>query len=223
MNFAIETTTRIEDPANLIASSILNQLKLGKKVLFFATGGSSIAVASRVAEIIKDESLPNLTVMMTDERYGEVGHNDSNWAQLIKKGFALSEAKLLPILDGNDIDTTTEEFKINLERELKNAEYKIASFGVGADGHTAGILPGTIAVHSTDLACHYDTPAFFRITITPMVIERLDQAVVWMQGENKWPVVENLSQEIDIEKQPVQILKKIPLLTIFTDYKKNFS
>lgn len=221
MNLNIKTTIKIEDPAELIASSILNQLKLSKKVLFFATGGSSIAVASRVADLLRADSLENLTVMMTDERYGEVDHADSNWFQLIQKGFVLPGAKLIPILTGEGIEKTTENFILNLEEELKNAEYKIASFGVGADGHTAGILPGTVAVHSLDLACHYDTPTFSRVTITPMVIEKLDEAVVWMQGENKWPVVENLSEVIEIEKQPVQVLKKVPLLTIFTDYKKN--
>jgi 6-phosphogluconolactonase/glucosamine-6-phosphate isomerase/deaminase len=219
MNLNIKTTTNIEDPANAIASSILKQLSLNKKVLFFATGGSSIAVASKVSEILKDHDLHNLTVMMTDERYGEVGHKDSNWFQLIQKGFVLPNAKLIPILTGDSPEVTTEKFTENLHRELDNAEYKIASFGVGADGHTAGILPGTIAVHSNDLACHYDTQAFSRITITPLVIEKLDEAVVWMQGENKWPVVKNLEEETDIEKQPVQILKKVPLLTIFTDYK----
>lgn len=216
----IKTTTKVEDAAGFIASSILKQLKLDKKVLFFATGGSSIAVASCVADIIKSYPLENLTVMMTDERYGEVDHKDSNWAKLIAKGFDLPNAKLIPILDGSDIGSTTEKFIVNLKKELQNAEYKIASFGVGADGHTAGILPGTIAVQSDALACHYDTPEFSRITITPVAIENLDEAVVWMQGENKWPVIKNLENKIDMMKQPVQILKKVPLLTIFTDYEK---
>jgi len=32
-------------------------------------------------------------------------------------------------------------------------------------------------------------------------------------------VLENLQEDVDIIKQPAQILKKVPLLTIFTDYK----
>jgi 6-phosphogluconolactonase/glucosamine-6-phosphate isomerase/deaminase len=70
------------------------------------------------------------------------------------------------------------------------------------------------------LVCGYDTPTFSRITITPKAIEKLDEAVVWMQGENKWNVLKDLEKDIDIKKQPAQILKKVPLLTIFTDYKK---
>jgi 6-phosphogluconolactonase/glucosamine-6-phosphate isomerase/deaminase len=81
-------------------------------------------------------------------------------------------------------------------------------------------LPGSIAVNSKDLACHYDTPAFSRITITPNIIKKLDEVVVWVQGEGKWPVLKDLEKEVDIIKQPAQILKKVPLLTIFADYSK---
>ena len=92
-------------------------------------------------------------------------------------------------------------------------------FGIGADGHTAGILPESKAVMSQDMAFGYDTPTFSRITITPKVIERLDEVVVWVQGEEKWKVVKDLmSEDINITKQPAQILKKVPLLTIFSDF-----
>ena len=71
---------------------------------------------------------------------------------------------------------------------------------------------------------------FSRITITPFAIKKLDEAVIWAQGEEKWEVIKNLKNDIparphegsgaggDITKQPAQILKKVPLLTIFTDY-----
>lgn len=159
--------------------------------------------------------------MMTDERYGPLGHKDSNWQQLIEKGFNLPQALLVPILTGEDRATTTLKFNEVLNREFMRVEYKIGLFGVGADGHTAGILPESGAVSSEDLAFGYDTPTFSRITITPKVIEKLDEAVVFMQGEEKWEVVKDLLEKnIEITKQPAQILKKVPLLTIFTDYLK---
>jgi len=223
MNFTIKATTKIEEPADFIVLSILNQLKLGKQVLFFVTGGSSIAVGVKVSEILRESPLQNLiqnlTIMLTDERYGPLDHPDSNWYQLIQKGFNLPLAKIIPILTGDSRDITTEKFKENLEREFKKADYKIGLFGVGADGHTSGILPESNAVNSKDLAYDYDTPTFSRITITPQAIEKLDEAVAWIQGENKWGVIENLKEkDIDLVKQPAQILKKVPLLTIFTDY-----
>ena len=109
-----------------------------------------------------------------------------------------------------------------LEQEFKRAKYKIGLFGIGKDGHTAGILPNSVAIECKDLVCGYDTLVFSRITITPNAIKQLDEAVVFAQGEEKWSVLENLINEnIDIMKQPTQVLKKVPLLTIFSDYKSS--
>ena len=226
MGFSIKTTTKVEDAADFIVSSILSQLKIGKQVLFFVTGGSSIAVGAKVAELLRNDGEQNLTknitIMMTDERYGPLDHKDSNWHQLMQKGFSLPGAKLLPILDGGDRASTTLKFNKNLQQELmtaKEPKYKIGLFGIGADGHTSGILPESEATNSQDLACNYDTPTFSRITTTPKAIEKLDEVVAWVQGENKWWVVKDLlEKDIPIIKQPAQILKKVPLLTIFSDY-----
>jgi 6-phosphogluconolactonase/glucosamine-6-phosphate isomerase/deaminase len=226
MKIELKTTTSIEEAGSFIASSILKQLKLGKQVLFFVTGGSSIAVGAKVSEFLRNNGeqdlIKNFTIMMTDERYGPLDHKDSNWYQLMQKGFSLPDAKLIPILDGGDRVSTTLKFNTNLSQELiddKEARYKIGLFGIGADGHTSGILPESGAVDSPDLAYGYDTLTFSRITITPKVIEQLDEAVVWVQGEEKWGVVKDLLEKnIEIIKQPAQILKKVLKLTIFTDY-----
>lgn len=221
MSFSIQTTTEPEDAANFIASAVLNKLKAGKRVLLFLTGGSSIAVGLKVAEFLQKYPHQNLTITLTDERYGPADHFNSNFFQLKEKGFALPEAKILPILFDEDRNITTEKFDKVLETELKSAEYKIGLFGVGVDGHTAGILPESPATSAPGFAFSYETPIFSRITITPKVVESLDEAVVFMQGKEKWSVVQDLLEKnIDLNKQPAQILKKVPLLTIFTDYKK---
>ena len=100
---------------------------------------------------------------------------------------------------------------------MDNADYKIWNFGIGIDGHTAGILPHTEAVNSSELVCAYNTPLFDRVTITPKVIKELDEAIVFAMGENKWPILEKLEKEFPLEEDPSQILKQVKLLTIFTD------
>ena len=222
MSLIIKTTTRPEDAANFIVSSVLNKLELGKRVLFFVAGGSSISVGVKVAEILRgypDKKLiENLTITLTDERYGPIDHFNSNYFQLMEKGFSLPQAKIIPILKDDDFNVTIKKFEDTLNEEFKIAEYKIGLFGVGSDGHTAGILPESNAVNSKDLAFGYNTLTFSRITMTPKAIEKLDEAVVWAQGKDKWGVLEDLAgAEEEILKQPAQILKKVPLLTIFSD------
>ena len=48
----------------------------------------------------------------------------------------------------------------------------------------------------------------------------LDEIILYAVGESKWKILEKLEMDLPIEDMPSQVLKKVPLLTIFTDYKK---
>ncbi len=223
MNLNIRTTTDIENAADFVASSVFSHLEAGKKVLLFLTGGSSVAVGVKISDILRDKAdkdlLQNLIVTLTDERYGPTDHFNSNFFQLTEQGFSLPQAKIIPILIDDDRNITTEKFNMALNEEFIRAEYKIGLFGIGVDGHTAGILPETSAVDAKDLAFGYDTATFSRITMTFNAIKKLDEVIVWAQGKDKWKILEELQTDIAIEKQPAQILKKVSLLTIFSDMK----
>ncbi|MCE9548917.1 6-phosphogluconolactonase [Candidatus Nomurabacteria bacterium] len=220
MNLDIQTVTEVNTPANFIARHILEELNAGKKVLWFMTGGSSMTLGIEVAKIISQHPHKNLTVTLTDERYGPINHINSNWYQMILNGFNLPEATLIPVLLGLDRTLTAQKWNAILEQEFKNTDYKIGLFGVGKDGHVAGILPQSGAVNSQNLVFDYITETFERITITPKAISQLNEAVVFTQGRDKWQVIEDLKNEISLPLQPAQILKKVPLLKIFSDYNK---
>ena len=53
-----------------------------------------------VAKKIKEKLSDNLVVALVDERYGPVGHPDSNWFKLEIAGFKIKGAKMIPILIG---------------------------------------------------------------------------------------------------------------------------
>jgi len=223
MGMTFRTTTDLDEVAIFIASSVVKQLEAGKKVLLFLTGGSSVVVGVKIADILRESKdtnlLANLTVTLTDERYGPIDHFNSNFFQLTEQGFSLPQAKIIPILVDEDRNITVEKFNANLNEEFIRAEYKIGLFGVGVDGHTSGILPETSAVNAKDLAFGYDTATFSRITITFNAIEKLDEVVVSAQGKDKWKVLEELKTDIELTRQPAQILKRVPVLTIFSDMK----
>lgn len=204
---------------NYLTNVIKEKLAAGKKVFWLVPGGTGIILSTDISRLLKDLPLQNLTVSLGDERYGKVDHPDSNWHQLEKAGFDLPGATLKPVLIDKDIEATTENFALNLEDELKEADYAIGFFGIGADGHTVGILPGSPAVNSDKLAVFYKGSDYTRITLTPRAISMLDEIVVNMTGENKWPVIDKLTEDISYDKQPAQSLKQVPKLTIFNDHK----
>ena len=221
MNLNIIDTKDIEEISNFVASSINRELEKGHKVLWFATGGSSIKIESKIIEKINKNYKEQLVVTLTDERFGVLDHADSNWFQLKESGFDMSSIKVLPFLNGKSYRETIEELREKIKIELDKADYKIGMFGLGIDGHIAGILPRSDAVNSSELICAYDTPQYDRITITPSVISKLDEAVLCALGDTKWPMVEKFEQDFPIDEIPSQILKRVPLLTIFSDYTKH--
>ncbi|MEI7688649.1 MAG: 6-phosphogluconolactonase [Candidatus Nomurabacteria bacterium] len=220
MDLNINITKNIEDISQFVADSINLNLENKKNVLWLVSGGSAVLLEVLIAKKVKNNNINRLSITLVDERYGQVDHIDSNWLKLKDAGFSVEGAKIIPFLSGEDIKKTVVDIKDILKDELDKADYKIGIFGIGIDGHTAGILPNTKAVTEDDLICAYDTEIYRRITITPRVIKSLDEAIVYSMGKSKWPIIEKLKKDISITEMPAQILKKVPKLTIFTDYSR---
>jgi 6-phosphogluconolactonase/glucosamine-6-phosphate isomerase/deaminase len=212
-------TTSPEPVAEYIAGKIRERLASGKRVLWLVPGGSAIAVAVLASRKLAGAPLANLAVTLTDERYGPVGHADSNMVQLEAAGFSLPRARMLPVLAGEDLSSTTDAFDKLLHEEIDAADYVIGLFGIGADGHTAGMLPHTAAVASARYAEGYASEKFTRVTMTARAIALVDEAVVYALGEAKWPVIEALERSVALARQPAQALKQTTTLAIFNDLK----
>lgn len=204
--------------ADYIATVIKQHLEADKSVLWLVPGGSSIQVALMVDQLLKHIDLSRLNVTLTDERYGPIGHSDSNWKQLQDGGFRLSGATKIPVLRGVSMDETIHKYGEVIRSTIAAVDYSIGFFGIGPDGHTAGILPGSPAESAQTSIYGYQAEKFTRITITKSIIASLDEAVVYAVGENKWPIIEALSGTMERADWPAMSLKKAGKLTLFTDY-----
>jgi 6-phosphogluconolactonase/glucosamine-6-phosphate isomerase/deaminase len=201
-----------------LAETLTRHVAAGERVLWLVAGGSAIGVAADVARRLSGQPLESLTVSLTDERPGPVGHPDSNWRGLTEAGFALPGAHLMPVLTGADTAADTAAFGRFLAKQLEAADFRLGLFGIGPDGHTAG-LPAQNAAPSTDLAAYYEAGPFHRISSTPAAIGRLDEAVAYVMGENKHTQLDRLQSDLPSAEQSAQALKLVPKLTIFNDYK----
>ncbi len=207
-------------------SRIAGALLSGKKVLWLICGGSNLPAAVRTMEILRkdvsDEYIENLTVGQTDERYGQPGHRDSNWSQMIEMGFNMRKAKSLPILIGKSLDTTVAEYatKINeLFKEYKRSDNPtIAHFGIGADSHIAGVFPNSVALNADDMVVGYDSGKYIRVTLTPRAIRMIDVSYTFAFGAEKHRAMQNLkNNNTDFSVEPCQLLKDIPESYVYSD------
>ena len=212
----------IKDPspaeaANYLADAINTNLNSNLKVLWLVSGGSAVAVAVEAYKLIDKNHLQNLTISQIDERFGAPGHKDSNWQQLLNAGFLATGLRCLPFLAGKDFDQTAKDAEILMEKELAAAEYKVGLFGVGPDGHTAGILPLSAAVDSQQLVSAYIASDFERLTITSRAIALLDLAVAYATGDAKREQLQKLQRNLSVREQPAQSLKLAKQTVIFND------
>lgn len=207
--------------AERIARSITNQLSTGDRVLWFLSGGSGINVAVAAAHLLSEVDLSNLSVTLTDERYGPIGHPDENWQQLLDSGLMLGRATLYRPLTGDDRTTTTEKFSDWIMEQGTTADFTIGLFGIGSDGHTAGIKPHSAAAKSGAWAESYIGDDFERITITPFTISQIDEVVIQASGLDKTATLQRLMTDtVDVSNQPAQILKTVTKCMLYTDNKE---
>jgi 6-phosphogluconolactonase/glucosamine-6-phosphate isomerase/deaminase len=202
-----------------LVTTITTQLRLGREVLWFMTGGSNIAIDIAVLDRLDENLTEHLTVTLTDERYGDYGHQDSNWQQLLDGGMQIKKAHAFSVLQTNNpsLGDTVALYEENLQQALTKVDTVIGFYGLGSDGHIAGILPGTPAVSASGLAIGYETEQFTRITTTFQTIRRNDIAFMYASGDSKQQPLHDLASKLPLAEQPAQILKELPAAYIYND------
>lgn len=197
-------------------------LRSGNKALWLLSGGSAIASEAAILKSLQNaEEARNLTIMLMDERYGAVGHENSNWEQLKQAGCDFTSFDAIPVLDGQlkSMDQTAREYTEKLKSALNKVDIVIGLFGIGPDGHTAGILPDSPATNEIEatVIC-YSTPQFDRITLTRAAFKRVNVGYVFAYGDAKAPALEALrSGQKTFRELPSLLLEEIPEVYVYND------
>lgn len=218
MRFILEPN--IDKGLEDLSRRLVQELKENKNVLWLVSGGSNIESAVLVMATIPEELHMQLTIMPVDERYGDVGHNDSNYQQLLTAGFKVGDAIFLSVLEsGLSLDETTDRFKAIAGQAFEEADTVIALLGIGADGHIAGILPNSPASYEDrKYVVGYDGEDYSRLTLTFPALRRISAAYIYAYGESKEPALTQLkSEQLALEEQPAQILRAIPEAYVYND------
>ncbi len=209
---------------NIAVAPLVSQLKSSLFVaptLWIISGGSNIPLSVEAMNRIDYDLSANLTVALADERYGPYGHPDSNWTQLKTAGFDPKRAQIIEVLtsDNPSLENTVQNYANAISQAFYENEHRVGQFGMGADGHIAGILPGSPASHETsDLVVGYQSDPFTRITLTFEAIKQLNVAFLIAGGNTKHDqLVKLTSQDAPLSEQPAQIIKQITEAYVYND------
>lgn len=230
----VTTVTKVSDD---LSERILARLKKNLPVLFLVSGGSTVNIAIEVCRAVligypgNKETLKWLfTISQIDERFGPAGHQDSNWRLLLNHGFQPHLYSVLPILrektaSREAFDAAVSRFNFFLNDAAQKRQHGnlfiTGLFGIGQDGHTAGILPETPAssmeLNGGRLAVGYKSVLFTRITVAPAFFQYIDYAAVFVSGAEKQQILESLQNDRAVTEQPAQLLKQTAETVIYTD------
>lgn len=202
-----------------LSARLNKELSEGKKVLWLLSGGSNIPASVEIMSSLPGELTGNLTIMLNDERFGRVGHPDSNWEQLFQTGFDPKQAHMLPVLQIDmNLEQTIEHYAQQAEQAFGGSDIVISQIGMGADGHIIGILPGSpAAAEETAWAAGYDSPPYIRLTLTFPAMRQINVGYVMAFGDAKRQAVQDLKQDLPLNQQPAQILKQLPEVYFYSD------
>ncbi len=203
-----------------LAERISSALAEDKRVLWLICGGSNIPIAVEAMKQIRAAKAPleNFTIAQTDERYGPVGHPDSNWKQMQDDGFDFSSVRTIPILMGAPLGKTVADYEQAIAPALEGQDLIVGQFGMGEDGHIAGIQPHTPAVSETRLVSGYQGTPFIRVTLTFPALKKIHVAYAFVYGASKRAPAERLKDEdIPLDEEPAQILKQLPEAYFYSD------
>ncbi len=208
--------------AKVLAERIILELNEQKKVLWLIAGGSNLPIATATMDLIRveqnDENLERLAVTLTDERYGKEGHKDSNFKQLLDEGFNTTGVQIVPILVKDlSVNQTVDLWGKKVTELISWADVVIAQFGMGTDGHIAGVVPHSVGVTSTAPAVAFTDPKFTRISLPLPMLKIVNVAHAFVFGASKHEAIHNLKKELTLAEEPAQILKQIEEAHLYSD------
>jgi 6-phosphogluconolactonase/glucosamine-6-phosphate isomerase/deaminase len=212
-------------------SELLEQAQ-GKNILLMLSGGSSLAVYDAIMpQWLSD----HVTLVMTDDRFSrEMNINNTHLLQATDFYNEAINADAYFISTEVWNERTPEELAKRFEYGLRQWREEfpdgvvIAVFGMGEDGHVAGMIPdrdqtfADLFQNPGKWVTGYSTPNnehHERVTITmPFIIKYVDHAVAYISGEKKRAALDRLlAEKGSLAETPVRVLRELKDAEVFTD------
>jgi 6-phosphogluconolactonase/glucosamine-6-phosphate isomerase/deaminase len=216
-----------------VAGKALSELLLeheAKPILLMLSAGSALSILDFVPV---SGFAPHLTITVLDERYS-TDKKVNNFAQLEATNFYNTALRAgvnfisTIVQEGESLDGLRLRFETALRtwKEKYKEGVVIATMGIGADGHTAGIFSGGYGVDFDGEAwvAGYSVPSTVheytdRVTVTKTFLrQEVTSAVVFAVGEEKKPHIQKiLDGTCVLENLPSCVIREMREVKLVTD------
>lgn len=201
----IRTFQSADEVAKEAASYIADRIRehLAKKDFFTM----AISGGRTPWEMIKELATYDLPwekvfLFQVDERIAPDGHPDRNLTQLFK---SIENSKLPTRLNifpmhviAEDLDQACEGYADTIRKITETGKLDLVHLGIGADGHTASLIPGDEVLEVQDKGVALTSHPYQgrnRMTLTYPLINQAEKILWIVTGEEKAEMLERLLQQ----------------------------
>lgn len=223
---------RCNTPSETVGKAVSDALRRhsDKQILLLLSGGSALSMLEYVDRGVLG---PHVTITTLDERFSS-DPAINNFAQIEVTDFYADACRcgVQAIVTRVEATDSLEESGKCFEKSLREWRMKnpdgviLTTMGVGEDGHTAGIFPGT---HDVDFSSDawvvsYVVPKTVnshqeRITVSYTFLRtQVAEVFLYATGKKKQIVIEKIENFCSVEQMPVCIVNQLPAVTFITDF-----
>ena len=175
-----------KEAAALIASQCRDEIGARSRAVLAVSGGRT-PWQMLEALIKEDISWPQMHVVQVDERIAPAGDPDRNLTQLqsilVARGPLPPDQLYAMPVEETDLDQAAQAYCQTLERLAGTpAVLDVVHLGLGADGHTASLVPGDRVLEVTDADVAVTAKPYQgrrRVTLTYPILSRA-RSIVWL-------------------------------------------
>ena len=183
---------------------------LQQKDLFFValSGGSTPkALFSLLSNppYVSQIDWQKIILFWSDERSVAPDHIDSNYKMAMDAGFGslgIPSSHIHRMVGEKNIEKEAKSYEELIQKVVPHQQFDYLMLGMGEDGHTASLFPGTKGLTETNrlvIANHVPQKNTYRMTLTYRCINAAKQIVLYVLGSNK----SSLIREIYTHQEPV--------------------
>lgn len=194
-----------EDLAQSAADSLVQRVRSGARIIGLSGGSSPRRMYEILGTHFREElGASDLVWVLEDERCVPPEHEESN-SRMVKqalfaKGMAGNHRFVRFRTELEEPPIIAREFERDWHHN-RIAGLDVVVLGVGDDGHTASLFPGTtIFSVASRVAAEVYVPRLeaWRVTLTLPVLERAGFKLVIATGESKRPIIEQVKAGVEL-------------------------